>query len=66
MESDIKLQAIPGLLDQKKIRPKKKGWVRITQVCGSMSGCRILTKLEDSEKKIEEKIKKRCQSTTAH
>ena len=53
IESEIRLQAIPSLLDQKKIRPKKK------KVRGSMSGCDILTKLEDLEKKIEEKIKKR-------
>ena len=59
MESDIKLQAIPGLLDQKKIRPKKKESVKITQVRGSMSGCDILTKLEELEKKKEEKIKQR-------
>ena len=59
MESEIKLQAIPGLLYQKKIRPKKKESVKITQVRGSMSKCKILTKLGDLEKKIEEKIKKR-------
>ena len=57
MESEIDLKAIPGLLDQKKIRPKKKESVKITQVRGSMSGCDILTKLEELEKKKEEKIK---------
>ena len=59
MESEIDLKAIPGLLDQKKIRPKKKESVKITQVRGSMSGCDILTKLEELEKKKEEKIKQR-------
>ena len=29
MESEIKLQAIPGLLDQKKIRPKRKSRLRL-------------------------------------
>ena len=56
MESEIDLKAIPGLLDQKKIRPKKKESVKITQVRGSMSGCDILTKLEELEKKKEEKL----------
>ena len=48
-----------GLLDQKKIRPKKKESVKINQMRGSISGCDILTKLEELEKKKEEKIKQR-------
>ena len=57
MESELDFKAIPGLLDQKKIRLKKRELVKITQVRGFMSGCDILTKLEELEKKKEEKIK---------
>ena len=53
-ENEVDLNEIPGFLEPKKIRPKKKKSMKITQVHGSLSGCDILKKLEERERAIED------------
>ena len=59
MESEINLNAIPSLLEPKKIKPKKSKSVKITQLHSPLEGCDILKKLEELEITKEEKIKKK-------
>ena len=59
MESEINLNVILGLLEPKKIKPKKNKSVKITQLHSSLEGCDILKKLEELEITKEEKIKKK-------
>ena len=59
MESEINLNAIRGLLEPKKIKPKKTKSVKITQLHSSLEECDILKKLEELEITKEEKIKKK-------
>ena len=46
LEKEIDFKAIPGLMQPKKVRPKKKESVKITQVFGSLSQSNIGEKLK--------------------
>ena len=59
MESEINLNAIIGFLEPKKIKPKKKKSVKITQLHSSFAGCDILKKPEELEGTKAENIKQK-------
>ena len=65
IEREMDLNEIPGFLESKKIRPKKKKSKKITQVHGSLSGCDILKKLEELERNKEEKIRQQDEKAQA-
>ena len=56
-ENQVNLNEITGFLKPKKVRPKKKKSVKITQVHGSMSRCDILKKFEELEKAKDDAAK---------
>ena len=53
-ETEMNLEEVPGLLQMKKVRPKKTKSTRITSVHGSMAGSSILEKLQLVENEKEE------------
>ena len=56
-KNEVNLNEIPGFLEPKKVRPKKKKSVEITQVHGSLAASEILEKLEELEKAKDEAVK---------
>ena len=56
-KNEVNLIEIPGFLEPKKVRPKKKKPVKFTQVHDLMSVCDILKKIEEHKKAKDDPAK---------